>query len=54
MKITLDQILVIIGFLLILANAIDYIFGLSKVHNSMFLFGLIFSAVGLTMAKKGK
>jgi hypothetical protein len=44
--------LTVVGFIFIVINAVEYIFGWLKVHDSLFIFGLVFVAVGMTMVKK--
>jgi len=45
-------ILLLLGFVLIVLNAISYLFSLSLVPKSTFLFGIVFVAISLIFMKK--
>ena len=48
----IGMLLLIIGFIMIVINAIDYLSENSFSPNGIFIFGIIFVAIGLMMVKK--
>jgi len=54
MKLKLSLILTILGFLLILLNAIDYIADWQKIPSGFTFIGLILVALSMFLAKKEK
>ena len=47
-------IMIIVGFLMILTNALDYLTGQSRIHPTIFILGIVFVAVGQMMNRKKK
>ena len=54
MKLKLGLILAILGFFLILLNAIDYLANWQNVPSSLTVIGLMFVVVGIALEKKEK
>jgi len=50
----IGMLLLLIGFIMIIINAIDYLSENSFSPNGIFIFGIIFVAIGLMMVKKGQ
>lgn len=44
----------VIGFIMILMNALDYVFGWDYFSSSIGAIGLVFVAVGMGLARKAK
>jgi uncharacterized membrane protein len=51
-KKTSGLIMAIVGFIMILINALDYIFGWNNISPAFGIIGLIFVAIGMKIKKR--
>jgi len=51
---TRGQIMVVVGFLMILANALNYLLSWDGNYTPLGIIGLVFVAVGLRMVRTGR
>jgi hypothetical protein len=49
---TIGQVMVVVGFIMILINAADYIFGWNGNYISLLIIGLGLGAIGMGLARK--